>query len=676
MKIGIRGKVWTGYGLVVLAIIANVIVTYVGFFYIESSIDSVVEESQPKIINALEVSNHIRSGLASLSGYMLSADVEQKDQYLSSIQLAREKISLFDEMLLSDVETITVANIMSLLDQSDKISKEIFVYVLNKEENLPALKITLAHLDPVSTSIMNVLNDMLQEAISLQGEDGGFERLITQTQELRYSWAMLISQARNYLALRDERNLSEVSLYALGVKQKSDELMEDDEMDDDIVDFIEEIKEKEILYIRHLDDMIRVHKADDWKRDNFVFRSQLVPLFHNLDESLDVLIGESHRQIGVSRLNLVKSINLSSQINLVVLVMSLVIAVFCVYFSGKYIIEPIYKIRDVLFDVARGDGNLNARIDVGLMDEVGEAATYFNELLSNFCDTVLVIQQQTDALCQKIERTNAVIEQVIINIVEGFELSDRISSASDDINNNTANIISKTSESSSEVGCTSETVTKGVKTMELLSQQSDALGSGITTLRLDVVNLSNKGNSMLSMIDVIKTIADQTNLLALNAAIEAARAGESGRGFAVVADEVRSLAQKTQESADQIASMLQENYTISQALDTKMEVTANSTNLLSEQMDTAKHSIFDIQNCVDKIATLSDDVVGCAQLQGEQSSRISEIQENLNAIGAYNNHMVKVMETNMTELNTVAERLTETISSYTANAQGEQHRSS
>ncbi|WP_295473288.1 methyl-accepting chemotaxis protein [uncultured Pseudomonas sp.] len=99
-------------------------------------------------------------------------------------------------------------------------------------------------------------------------------------------------------------------------------------------------------------------------------------------------------------------------------------------------------------------------------------------------------------------------------------------------------------------------VNSGNRLVTDTSQAIEALAVTLTQTTDTVEKVSRDSEQIETVIEVINSIAAQTNLLALNAAIEAARAGEYGRGFAVVADEVRSLANRTQESTQEIREMI------------------------------------------------------------------------------------------------------------------------
>ncbi|MGL1958308.1 MAG: methyl-accepting chemotaxis protein [Colwellia sp.] len=169
----------------------------------------------------------------------------------------------------------------------------------------------------------------------------------------------------------------------------------------------------------------------------------------------------------------------------------------------------------------------------------------------------------------------------------------------------------------------------GVQAMNKTVDSVQLLSTQLTSVESVIGKLANGRHDIASISDEISSIADQTNLLALNAAIEAARAGEQGRGFAVVAEEVRALAQRTQQSTEEISKTLislnQESLQAVQAIN-------DGVVLVEKCADYANHTRQNLQSIneeVDKISDLNNQVATSIE---EQSVVSEQVSNNTNTI--------------------------------------------
>lgn len=280
-------------------------------------------------------------------------------------------------------------------------------------------------------------------------------------------------------------------------------------------------------------------------------------------------------------------------------------------------------------------------------DEISEMSIFVNIFLRNiekdFAQALYTLSNASEATVP--------ISSGIVNVTgksdENVMLSSQVAAASEEMSTTISEIAQNSTDSAGKAEETVSMAEEGGHAVMDAARFSEEATKVLDSLKEEISGLKDNAQQIGQVINVIDDISEQTNLLALNAAIEAARAGEHGRGFAVVADEVRKLAEKTQASTKEIATMI---HRIQADVTHVISSTDTVSESVTKQREVAGGLADNFDNIVNSIRELSDLVTGISAAVEEQSTATGEIAASVESVATLSGDTKDVVNSFISEI--------------------------
>ena len=323
--------------------------------------------------------------------------------------------------------------------------------------------------------------------------------------------------------------------------------------------------------------------------------------------------------------------------------------------TSKNIIGRIQELLHLLSKMAKGD--FTERANPQGSDELAQLQKAANATSEQLRSMIMDLSSATEELSSSVLQISNVIKASSEGVVSQKVETEQVATAMNQMAATIQEIAQTTGTAAKMADKANKEADNGNRVVSTTIASIRELTGEIEKASEVIDDLRKNSDDIGSVLDVIKDIAEQTNLLALNAAIEAARAGEQGRGFAVVADEVRTLAGRTQQSTEEIESMIEHLQSGAQNAVQVMQRSRVRSKDTVDQASRAGESLQIITSSATEISSMNTQIASAAEEQGMVAEKVNQKVVKISHIADQASENAEEMVSTNQRLNSLAETL-------------------